>query len=635
MRSPAAKQASLFEDDGSASRTSQRPAAKRSAASAARAAAPRGRGTGHTTGQGKAKRRGQTGADRGASEPARKEAGASAKASSGGARSGKASAKAKPAGARSRRSGARRTGTKRGRSAAEMASRQREISVSEFFTKNRHLLGFDSPSRALLTAVKEAVDNSLDACEEAAILPDLEVEITEISERRYRIAVEDNGPGIVRTQVPRIFGKLLYGSKFHRLKQSRGQQGIGISAAGMYGQLTTGRPVVIRSRTSPRRPAHHFELVLDTAKNAPKILRDEEFEWEGRAHGTRVEIELEGTYRRGRQSVDEYIALTHMANPHCRIRYKAPKDDWVEFPRASTEPPEDPAEIRPHPYGVELGTLMKMLHATKARNLSSALQQDFSRVSPKVAKEICQRAGVRPTMRPSTVRPADAEKIHRAIQETKILAPPTSCLSPIGEEAMLAGLKAGLAAQGLDAEFFHAVTRRPAIYRGNPFQVEVAIAWGGNLGADDLAQVYRFANRVPLLYQASACAITKAVISAGWRNYGVQQARGALPTGPLAIFAHVASVWVPFTSEAKEAIASYDEILKELRLALQECGRHLGRHIRRRKRLADEERKRSHIETFIPIIGEALQEILSLSDTERDRTVEELTGILHRSRKDL
>lgn len=521
---------------------------------------------------------------------------------------------------------------RRGRTAAEMATRQREISVSEFFTKNRHLLGFDSPSRALLTAVKEAVDNSLDACEEAGLLPDLIIEIVEVSENRYRVIVEDNGPGIVRSQVPRIFGKLLYGSKFHSLKQSRGQQGIGISAAGMYGQLTTGKPVVIHSKV-PRKAAHYFELVLDTAKNQPTILEDREEDWPDKKSGTRVEIELEGTYRRGSRSVDEYVALTAMANPHADVRYKAPKDDWVHYPRASEELPDEPREIKPHPYGVELGMLIKMLQTTKAKHLAPALSADFSRVSPKVANEICEKAELSPRMWVSQVTTAHAEAIYKAIPQVKILAPPTSCLSPIGEEQMLAGLLQGLKVQGREPAFYTATTRAPAIYRGNPFQVEVAIAWGGNLPADDLAELNRFANRVPLQYQQSACAITKAVTGAGWRNYGLQQARGALPTGPLVVFAHIASVWVPFTSEAKEAIASYDEILKELRLALQECGRRLGRFIRKRRREADESRKRSHIETFIPIIGEALQEILAFPDDERERTVEELTDILHRSRK--
>src|SRR3954454_13197597 len=183
--------------------------------------------------------------------------------------------------------------------AESMASKQREISVSEFFTKNRHLLGFDNPAKALLTTVKEAVDNSLDACEEAGILPDLQVEISEVSEGRFRVAIEDNGPGIVKPQIPKIFAKLLYGSKFHRLKQSRGQQGIGISAAGLYAMLTTGKPIVILSKTGKGRPARRVELRIDTRKNQPDVLKEEQLEWD-KDHGTRVELELVGTYRGGR-----------------------------------------------------------------------------------------------------------------------------------------------------------------------------------------------------------------------------------------------------------------------------------------------------------------------------------------------
>ncbi|HHT9153753.1 MAG TPA: DNA topoisomerase VI subunit B, partial [Candidatus Hypogeohydataceae bacterium YC40] len=177
--------------------------------------------------------------------------------------------------------------------AHEMAQRQREISISEFFTKNRHLLGFDNPKKALLTCVKEGVDNSLDACEEAGILPEIVVKIDPTEhEDRFRVTVEDNGPGILKNQIPRIFAKLLYGSKFHRLKMARGQQGIGISAAGMYGQLTTGRPVCITSRTKPGKPAYYCELMMDTQKNEPVIVKEQELEWE-RPHGTKVTIELE------------------------------------------------------------------------------------------------------------------------------------------------------------------------------------------------------------------------------------------------------------------------------------------------------------------------------------------------------
>src|SRR6266850_1746095 len=199
--------------------------------------------------------------------------------------------------------------------AADLATRQREISVSEFFTKNRHLLGFDSPAKALLTTVKEAVDNALDACEEAGILPDLVIVISEITETRYRVVVQDNGPGIVKAQIPRIFGQLLYGSKFHTLRQARGQQGIGISAAGMYGQLTTGKPIRIASRTGPTKPGHEFEIQIDTKRNQPVVVSDRELDWkeagpggEKKAvdQGTRVELEIEATYKKGRHSVDGY-----------------------------------------------------------------------------------------------------------------------------------------------------------------------------------------------------------------------------------------------------------------------------------------------------------------------------------------
>jgi DNA topoisomerase-6 subunit B len=511
--------------------------------------------------------------------------------------------------------------------ARSMAARQRDISVSEFFTKNRHLLGFDNPRKALLTTVKEAVDNSLDACEEAGILPDIKVEIDEVSDSRYRIAVQDNGPGIVRQQVPKIFGKLLYGSKFHRLKQQRGQQGIGISAAGMYGQLTTGRPVRIISRPGKRRPARLFHLVIDTKKNAPVIQKDQEIDWEN-GHGTLVEIELEAVYKKGQRSVDDYIEQTALANPHVELHYRPPKGDEKLYERVAKELPKESKEIKPHPYGLELGLLLRLAKETKSRNLRGMLTSEFSRVSGTVADQICQTAGVNATARPSRLSGAQVELLFHAIPKVKIMAPPTACLSPIGEELLDRGLR-----ERLQADFFTSVTRSPAVYRGNPFQIEVGLAYGGDLSGEDPVTLYRYANRVPLQYQRSACAITKSAISIDWKKYGLQQARGALPFGPLLIFVHIASVWVPFTSESKEAVASYPEIIKEIRLALQEAGRRLGMFVRKRKREADEEKKRSYIEKYIPHIGDALQEILGMTDAKRNRTVDKLKKILQRSRK--
>jgi DNA topoisomerase-6 subunit B len=522
-----------------------------------------------------------------------------------------------------------RTGTRS--TAAELARKQRDISVSEFFAKNRHLLGFDNPSKALLTTVKEGVDNALDACEEAGILPDIRVEIRQVSETRFRIAIEDNGPGIVRKQVPKIFGSLLYGSKFHRLRQSRGQQGIGISAAGMYGLLTTGKPVLITTRTGRRSEAHQLELVIDTRKNEPKVKRDEVVDWDV-PHGTRVEIELEGAYRGGQHSVDAYIRQISLANPHSKITYVPPKAEEHgashEFPRVSKEIPPETAEIKPHPYGVELGVLMQMFRDTKARNLRSCLSGDFSRVSSKTALAICEKSGVTPTRRPSEITRDEAERVHQAIQATKIMSPPTDCIAPIGEQLIEKALRAEV-----KADFYSAVTRRATVYRGNPFLVEVGLAYGGELPADDPVTVYRYANRVPLQYQQGACAITKAVTATDWKSYQFQQPRGALPLGPMLLMVHIASVWVPFTSESKEAIAHYPEIIKEIKLGLQECGRKVGVYVRRRRREADEAKKRAYIEKYIPQLALGLQQILDLSEKERDKVVHNLSDVLERSRK--
>jgi DNA topoisomerase-6 subunit B len=512
--------------------------------------------------------------------------------------------------------------------ATDLAEKQREISVSEFFTKNRHLLGFDSPAKALLTTVKEAVDNALDACEEAGILPDLIIEIQEISETRYRIAVQDNGPGIVKAQVPRIFGQLLYGSKFHRLRQSRGQQGIGISAAGMYGQLTTGKPITVISRPGKGKPAHKFDIQIDTRANRPVVVADQEVEWTP-AQGTRVELEIEATYKKGRHSVDGYVEQTAMANPHARITYIAPNGERLELERVAEEMPKAPLEIKPHPHGVELGILLKMLHETKAKNLGAFLSGEFSRVGPTVAEEIARAAGLSASYSPHKAARDQAEALYNAIQATKLMAPPSNVLSPIGEELLLEGLK-----KQIDARFYAATSRSPSVYRGNPFLVEAALAYGAeSLPADELITMLRFANRVPLLYQQSACAVTKAVVGTNWKAYGLQQSKGALPAAPMILMVHIASVWVPFTSESKESVASYPEIAKEIRLALQDVGRKLGIFIRRGLREADAEKKRSYIEKYIPHIGIALQEILAISDKERDKVCDTLKDTLERSRQ--
>ncbi|MBS3107694.1 DNA topoisomerase VI subunit B [Candidatus Woesearchaeota archaeon] len=508
--------------------------------------------------------------------------------------------------------------------ADELATKQREISVSEFFLKNRHLLGFDNPRKSILTAVKEAVDNSLDACEEAGILPHVIVRVKAAEgQDKFKVVVQDNGPGIIPEQVPRIFGKLLYGSKFHKLSQTRGQQGIGISATAMYGQLTTGKPLKVITKTNPKKPAYYCEIVINTKTNEPQIIKEEYKEWDEVQTGTKLAVEMEAIYQKGKRSVDEYLKLTAISNPHTTITYYPPdSNDAIEFPRVTDKMPKEAKEIKPHPYGVELGMLMKMLQDTKATTLQSFLQTDFCRVSAHVAKEICDKAKLYEKARPARIARQEAEALYKSIQETKIMAPPSDCVSPIGEELLVKSLQ-----KEVTADFYAAITRPPSVYRGNPFVVECAIAFGNGLPQDELVQVFRYANRVPLQYEQSACAVSKSIVDTTWRNYGLQQSRGALPLGPMVLMVHLASVWVPFTSESKEAIASYPEIVKEIKLALQECGRKLGIYIRKNIKAKEQRDKANLLERFIPEVAGALH---SLTGESKSAIEEKLKMILAR-----
>ncbi|WP_254530592.1 DNA topoisomerase VI subunit B [Natrinema gelatinilyticum] len=268
--------------------------------------------------------------------------------------------------------------------AEELAESQQSISIAEFFEKNKHMLGFDSGARGLVTAVKEAVDNALDAAEEAGILPDIYVEIQEADDY-YRLIVEDNGPGLTKESLPKVFGKLLYGSRFHAREQSRGQQGIGISAAVLYSQLTSGKPAKITSRTQGSSEAEYFELIIDTDENEPEISVEKTTTWD-RPHGTRIELEMEANMR-ARQQLHDYIKHTAVVNPHARLELREPQEHF-KFERATDQLPEETEEIRPHPHGVELGTVMKMLNATDSQTVSGFLQGEFTRVGKKTADSI-------------------------------------------------------------------------------------------------------------------------------------------------------------------------------------------------------------------------------------------------------
>ncbi|HTW55541.1 MAG TPA: DNA topoisomerase VI subunit B [Thermoplasmata archaeon] len=506
--------------------------------------------------------------------------------------------------------------------AQQLAAKQREISVAEFFERNRQILGFDNLQRALLTTVKESADNSLDACEEAGILPEITVEIAKESEDRLKVVVSDNGPGILRKEIPNVFARLLYGSRFHSNRQARGQQGIGISAAVLYANLTTARPARIVSKVEEDDAAHVLELFLDTQKNLPRIASEDVVLWD-RPHGTSIELTLKARYQRGRQSPLEYLRGTAIVNPHARIVFVEPDGSRTTFERATGDLPPPAKETLPHPYGLELGELGYLLKGTRRPTLGEFLAKDLQGVSARGAKDVLERSGLAAGTKPAAIHGPDQERLLRALHDAPLVAPSADCLSPIGGLLIKRGLKNVLGE--LKPEFFAPpVSRPPKVRGGFPFMVEVGLVYGGGLPTDQPIQILRFANRVPLLFQQGACAITNAIANVDWRRYGLDQKGGSgVPVGPALVLVHIASTKVPFTSEAKEAVAEDPEIDKEVTLAVQAAARHLRTHLSRKSRRDFASEKFEIIQRVLPKLAEKTSHLLQ-------KPVPDLTPVITR-----
>ena len=514
--------------------------------------------------------------------------------------------------------------------ANKMASNQKQIAISEFFEKNKHFLGFDSLPRSIITAVKEAVDNSLDACEEARILPDIKVKISKIDTRKdiLELVTEDNGPGIPQKSIEKVFGQLLFGSRFHAIRQSRGQQGIGITGVVMYSQLTTGKPTHVQSKIAGEPTAVSVNIGLDTRKN--KAVKSEQTRviWENddltlKEHGLRVTTKMKAKYQRGRQSVFQYLRMTSIVNPHAEITFTDPDGEVYHWPRVTERLPRKVDAIKPHPHGIELGQLQRMCRESQDSRLTVFLRQNFSGVSMRAAKELCEAAGLQVSAKPKSMKPDDVRALLEAFQgerlvnkkRIKLLSPPTNCLSPIEEMLIKKGLS-----KTIDSKFISTMTRAPSVSHGNPFQVEVGLIFGEDMAADKHVEILRFANRVPLMYQQGGCLLTKAIESVDWRQYGLEQAGGkGVPKGPAAILVHLASTNVQFTSEAKEALSDNEFVFEETRKAMLEMGRGLRKHLEKKKKMAKTREKFELINDILPAIAAKSAAIL-------ERPVPDLAG---------
>ena len=502
--------------------------------------------------------------------------------------------------------------------AEKMAANQKQVAISEFFEKNKHFLGFDTLNRALITAVKEAVDNALDACEEARILPDIVVKITKLDNKKdiLQLEVEDNGPGIPRASIEKVFGQLLFGSRFHAIRQSRGQQGIGITGVVMYSQLTTGDPTHVESKIAKEATAVSVDIGLDTRKNKAIKSNQDRIDWGEKAHGLKVKTKMKAKYQRGRQSVWQYLRMTSIVNPHADILFIDPNGERHHWQRVTERLPGRVEAIKPHPNGIELGQLQRLCSESSESRMTTFLRRTFSGVSGRAAKELCEVSELEEKLKPKTLNPQQVRALLEAFQgerllkgkPVKLLNPPTSCLSPIEELLIKKGLS-----KTIDSKFVTTMTRAPSVTQGNPFQVEVGLIFGEGMAADKPVEILRFANRVPLMYQQGGCLLTKAIESVDWRQYGLDQAGGrGVPKGPAAILVHLASTNVQFTSEAKEALSDNETVMEEARKAMLEMGRGLRKHLEKQKKMGKTKEKFELINDIIPAIAEKSAALLEL-----------------------
>ena len=510
--------------------------------------------------------------------------------------------------------------------AHELAKKQKEISVAEFFERNKHILGFGNPTRALVTSVKEGVDNILDACEESGILPDIYVEIKNHEDGECKLIIEDNGPGIVKKQIPHIFGRLLYGSRFHAIRQSRGQQGIGISAVVLYGQLTTGKHAKVISKIQEDRPATVTELAIDTNKNRSEVINRDIMHWD-KPSGTRLEVSIVADYKRGKRFVYDYLQSISIVNPHAQITFKEPDGTEHLFERTSDILPRTSVEIKPHPYGVELGTLIKMAKNTKSRKLSSFLKSEFTSMGDRTTKAVCEKAQLDKDLSPKDMSREQFLALHKAFKKIKIMAPSTDCLSPIGETLIKRSLKHET--QEISPEFIVTTSRPASVYSGNPFQIEIGVVYGGSLPKDKTVKLMRFANRVPLLYQQGDCVSTSAISSIDWRRYGLEQSSGkGIPSGPAIFLTHMSSTLIPFTSESKEAIADIPEIENEIKLAFRECARKVQSHIHKKVRRVKTREKFELITKILPEIAKKSSNMLDKPVPSLDKVITKIMDVI-------
>ncbi len=498
-----------------------------------------------------------------------------------------------------------------GRSEKNLRDEQlEEISPADFFYRNKALAGFDNPAKATYTIIRELVENALDACEEARRLPEVLINLEKMDERipssnvgsempteLYSLSIRDNGTGLRAEEIPRAFGQVLVSSKY-KLMQSRGTFGLGGTMALLYGQITTNMPFEVTSSTGGR--THFVRMKIDIQANKPIVL-------EQKVLGTSIEpftevkLHFRGNYPRAKPKVLEYLKQTAMITPYANIEFRDPDGSLYSFKRNSWELPPLPKESLPHPKGIDLELLQRMLKGTKARRLVSFLESEFQKVGRKTALEILERAGLDPKLNPKKLNQEQISSLFAAISSyERFLPPDPSILSPLGEDLLMAGIR-----KELDPEFVYAVKRPPSSLWGHPFLVETAIAYGGGINPVGRVQLYRFANRIPLLYDASSDVSYLVAKRINWEAYGIK----SLEEEPIALFVHVVSTKIPFKTVGKEFMASEPALAKEIELGWRECARKLKSYLAGKERVKRAMSRFAAFKKYYEVIASSIEEL--------------------------
>jgi DNA topoisomerase-6 subunit B len=512
--------------------------------------------------------------------------------------------------------------------ASELFDNFQELTPSEFFRKNKQMLGFTGKIRSMTIVFHELITNSFDAAEEAGILPEIEISLKRVDKDHYVLRHSDNGPGIPEDYIMKVYCTMFAGSKFRNI-QSRGQQGLGCSGCVLLSQMTTGEPAKVISsyKEEGELKGVKLEFKMDVKKNKGMLLNRENYE--PKHTGVCVELEFKDvSYSMAEQGAFEYIRRTVIGNPHAKIIFTDPTGHKYIFNRAADMVPVLPKEVLPHPKGVTADDLIFMAKHTDKRRFRSLLTSSLSRMSNQRIAEIEEITKIDLNKRPKDMKWEEAERIVEAFSQMNFMAPPTSGLIPIGDEQIEKGMK-----EILKPEFITATTRKPVTYRGGvAFIIEAGIAYGGDSGRlvneTRKAEIMRFANRVPLTFDQGSCAITESLKSIDWKRYGLRD----LDNTPATIFVNIISTQVPYLSTGKQSVAPEPEILHEVKQATMKVARKLQKYLRAKKAAKEEAMRSKIFDDYVPLI---LKESAALAETEVPEYKEVLAKVTKRSLAEL